>query len=62
MQQLFEQTRDKVIDNAKRTPRYTCVQNITRTQYAPVVVKKGASCTGSKVLGDVASTTASAST
>jgi hypothetical protein len=55
VQQLFEQVRDKVIDNARRTPRYTCVQNITRTQYAPVAAKKGASCVTSKVLGDVSS-------
>jgi hypothetical protein len=55
VQQLFDQARDKVIDNAKRTPRYTCVQNITRTQYAPEAGKKGASCATSRMLGDISS-------
>jgi len=32
-QQLFEQVRDKVLDNARRVPRYTCVQTIDRNQY-----------------------------
>jgi hypothetical protein len=43
IQQLFDQAKNKVIDNARRTPRYTCVQNINRTQYQPPA-KKGASC------------------
>jgi hypothetical protein len=32
-QELFEQVRDKVLDNARRVPRYTCVQTIDRNQY-----------------------------
>jgi hypothetical protein len=62
VQQLYDQARKKVIDNARRTPRYTCVQNITRTQYAPEAAKKGASCAAmiaarrqSRALGDVIS-------
>jgi hypothetical protein len=34
-QQLFEQVRAKVVDNARRVPRYTCVQTIDRNQYHP---------------------------
>jgi hypothetical protein len=62
VQQLFNQARDKVIDNARRTPRYTCVQNITRTEHAPEVARKGASCATliaarrqSKILGNIIS-------
>jgi len=34
-EELFRQTRDKVLDNARRMPRYTCVETISRTQYHP---------------------------
>ena len=37
-QELFDRAREKVLDNARRMPRYTCVENITRTQYQPAVV------------------------
>jgi len=32
-QELFEQVRGKVLDSARRVPRYTCVQTIDRNQY-----------------------------
>jgi hypothetical protein len=58
VQQLYEHARN----NARRTPHYTCVQNITRTQYAPEVLKKSASCATliaarrqSRIPGDVSS-------
>jgi hypothetical protein len=35
VQQLFEQVRDKVLDNTRRVPRYTCVQTIDRDEYHP---------------------------
>jgi len=33
--ELFKQARQKVLDNARRMPRYTCVETISRTQYHP---------------------------
>jgi len=33
--ELFNQARDKVLDNGRRMPRYTCVETISRTQYQP---------------------------
>jgi hypothetical protein len=33
---LFNRAREKVLDNARRMPRYTCVETISRTQYQPV--------------------------
>jgi hypothetical protein len=39
-QELFEQVRAKVLDNARRVPRYTCVQTIDRKQYHPQYGKK----------------------
>jgi hypothetical protein len=35
VQELFQKARDKVLDNARRMPRYTCVETISRTQYHP---------------------------
>lgn len=35
VEELFKQTREKVLDNARRMPRYTCVETISRTQYNP---------------------------
>lgn len=32
---LFEQVRDKVLENTRRVPRYACVQTINRNQYRP---------------------------
>src|ERR1700678_502918 len=32
---LFQKARAKVLDNARRLPRYTCVENILRAQYMP---------------------------
>lgn len=34
-EELFEQTRVKVLNSAKRLPRYTCVETVSRAQYAP---------------------------
>jgi hypothetical protein len=33
--ELFKQARTKVLDNARRMPRYTCVETVSRTQYQP---------------------------
>ncbi len=33
--ELFRKVRDKALDSARRMPRYTCVENISRTQYRP---------------------------
>ncbi len=33
--ELLKQARTKVLDNARRMPRYTCVETISRTQYQP---------------------------
>ena len=33
VEELFKQARTKVLDNAKRMPRYTCVETVDRTQY-----------------------------
>src|SRR5258708_1110796 len=35
VQELFKQSRTKVLDNARRMPRYTCVETVSRSQYAP---------------------------
>jgi hypothetical protein len=35
VEELFKQTREKVLDNAHRIPHYTCVETISRTQYNP---------------------------
>ena len=43
-QQLFEQVRDKVLDNTRRVPRYTCVQAIDRNQYRPQYDARPAGC------------------
>jgi hypothetical protein len=42
VEELFKQTRAKVLDNSKRMPRYTCVETVDRAQYQPA--GKGASC------------------
>src|SRR5580658_6120654 len=34
-EELLKQARVKVLDNARRMPRYTCVETISRTQYQP---------------------------
>jgi hypothetical protein len=34
-EQLFSRVRDKVLDNTRRMPRYTCVETVSRTQYHP---------------------------
>ncbi len=44
VQELFTKARKRVTDNLDRTPRYTCVENITRVQYEPPVRTKGQSC------------------
>jgi hypothetical protein len=41
IQELFNKARTKVLDNAKRMPRYTCVETVDRTQYAPTVDGNG---------------------
>jgi hypothetical protein len=33
VEELFKQAREKILDNAHRMPRYTCVETISRTQY-----------------------------
>jgi hypothetical protein len=35
VEELFQLTREKVLDNARRMPRYTCVETISRAQYQP---------------------------
>jgi hypothetical protein len=35
VEELFKKARDKVLDNARRMPRYTCVETVSRTQYRP---------------------------
>jgi hypothetical protein len=35
VEELFKQTREKVLDNARRMPRYTCVETVSRAQYDP---------------------------
>jgi hypothetical protein len=37
VEELFKQARPKVLDNAKRMPRYTCVETVDRTQYQPTI-------------------------
>ncbi len=37
VEELFKQARTKVLDNAKRMPRYTCVETVDRTQYQPTI-------------------------
>jgi hypothetical protein len=34
-EELLKQARVKVLDNARRMPRYTCVETVSRTQYQP---------------------------
>jgi len=34
--ELLNRAREKVLDNARRMPRYTCVETISRTQYQPL--------------------------
>ena len=34
-QQLFDRVREKVLENTRRVPRYTCTQTIDRTEYLP---------------------------
>ncbi|MGA2715867.1 MAG: hypothetical protein ABSG41_22420 [Bryobacteraceae bacterium] len=34
-EELFQRAREKVLDNTRRMPRYTCVETIYRTQYRP---------------------------
>src|SRR5215469_4936263 len=41
VQELFNKARARVLDNAKRLPRYTCVETVDRTQYAPAVEGNG---------------------
>lgn len=43
VEELLKQARDKVLDNARRMPRYTCVETIARAQYQPAS-GSGASC------------------
>jgi len=35
VEELFQHAREKVLDNTRRMPRYTCVETISRTQYRP---------------------------
>ncbi|HWE49081.1 MAG TPA: hypothetical protein VG273_04805 [Bryobacteraceae bacterium] len=42
--ELFKKARAGVLNNIRRTPRYTCVENIVRAQYAPAVKAKAPSC------------------
>lgn len=35
--EIYRKTRAIVVDNVRRLPRYTCVETISRAQYAPVV-------------------------
>jgi hypothetical protein len=44
VQQLFDRVRDKVVDNTRRVPRYTCIQTIDRNQYRPQYGTKPAGC------------------
>jgi hypothetical protein len=44
VQQLFDKVRDKVLDNTRRIPRYTCVQTIDRNQFRPQYGKRPAGC------------------
>jgi hypothetical protein len=44
VEDLFRKARDKVLDNARRMPRYTCVENISRAQYQPSRGRKPSSC------------------
>ena len=37
---LLERARDKIIQSARRLPKYTCLQNIDRTYYAPPPPKR----------------------
>ena len=41
---LYRQTRDRVIEQIDRLPRYTCVQTITRRTYRNPSVKKSVDC------------------
>ena len=34
-EELLKQARTRVVDNARRMPRYTCVETVSRTQYQP---------------------------
>jgi hypothetical protein len=34
-EELLKQSRARVLDNARRMPRYTCVETVSRTQYQP---------------------------
>ena len=43
-QKLFDQVRDKVLDNTRRVPRYTCVQTINRNQYRPQYGRRPSGC------------------
>lgn len=47
-QELFNNVRAKVITSVKSVPRYTCVETITRTQYAPVPGRPACSRAGNK--------------
>jgi hypothetical protein len=42
VEELFKQTSEKVLENARRLPRYTCIETISRTQYKPA--RTAASC------------------
>jgi hypothetical protein len=43
-QKLLNQVRDKVLDNTRRVPRYTCVQTINRNQYRPQYGSRPSGC------------------
>ncbi len=50
-QDLFNRVRAKVLDSVKNVPRYTCVENISRTQFAPRL--EGSTCKPSTTRGGV---------
>jgi hypothetical protein len=37
VQELFDKARQKILENTRRMPRYTCVETVTRTQYHPAI-------------------------
>ncbi len=42
---LFKQARAKVLDNAQRMPRYTCVETVTRVYLEPAAAALPRDCT-----------------
>jgi len=43
-QEIFDSARAQIFDNIRHAPRYTCVENITRTRYVPEYSRKLAAC------------------